>query len=270
MKQVYIALGTPEKFVKVGNFNVKVRDQSMSVYYNMDLGNHRTKMFDLNGRIEKNVEEAHQSFHTSGKSHTKMESKGLKLNKGETSDGSPMNDPEKTPLILGVESFHYDVAPSSVEVYDLNTVFLSPSNGETRYSILWLWMPASEPRSIHPRWFYRNFIGRNAEYGTFQTAGIGDLAIGLEAQTIMAVNGWEIRALFLKSLMPSMIHDVMLRHPKGIDQVWRSYIFVDPHFPLSEMVGKVALEKKPVLFTGSYHISPEARTPMAWAKKRRQ
>lgn len=73
MKQIYIALGTPEKFVKVGDFNVKVRDQSMSVYYNMDLGDNRTKMFDLNSGTEKNVKEAHQSFHTSGNSHTKME-----------------------------------------------------------------------------------------------------------------------------------------------------------------------------------------------------
>lgn len=269
MKQIYIALGIPEKFVKVGDFNVKDRDQSMSVYYNMDLGNNRTKMFDLNSGTEKNVEEAHQSFHTSGKSHTKMEAKGAKLHKGETSDGSPMNDQEKTPLILGLESFHFDVAPTSVGAYDLSTVFLSPPNGDARYSILWLWMPASEARSIHPRWFYRNFIGNNAEHGTFQTAGIGDLAIGLETQTVVEVKGWEIRALFLKSLMPTMSHDVMLRHPKGIDQVWRSHIFVDPHLPLSEMVGNVALRKKPVLFTGAYHISPEARTPMAWAKQKR-
>lgn len=269
MKQVYIALGTPEKFVKVGDFNVKVRDQSMSVYYNMDLGDNRTKMFDLNSGIEKNVEEAHQSFHTSGKSHTKMEAKGAKLCKGQTSDGSPMNDPDKTPLILGLESFHFDIAPKSVGAYDPSTTFLSPSNRAERYSILWLWMPTAAARSIHPRWFYRNFIGSIAEYGTFQTGGIGDLAIGLEAQTVVAVNGWEIRALFLKSLMPSMSYDVMLRHPKGIDQVWRSHIFVDPHLPLSEMVGNVALGKKPVLFTGSYHISPEARTPMAWAKQKR-
>lgn len=42
-EQVHLALGTPQKFVQLGNFCVKVRDQSMNVYYNMDLGNSKTK-----------------------------------------------------------------------------------------------------------------------------------------------------------------------------------------------------------------------------------
>lgn len=269
MKQVCIALGSPEKFVKLGDFNIKVRDQSMNVYYNIDLGDNKTKMFDLNSGIQKNVEEAHQSFHSSGLSHTKMEAKGAALCKGQTSDGSPMNDVEKTPLILGIESFHLDAAPKSAHTYDPSTVFLSPPNKIERYSILWLWMPVNAERSIHPRWFYKNFIGNSAEYGTFQTAGIGDLAIELETQTVVVVNGWEIRALFLKFLIPFMKRNVMLQHPKGVSQVWRSHVFVDPHLPLSEMVGRVALGKKPVLFTGPYHISPEAKTPMPWAKKKK-
>lgn len=215
MKQVYVALGNSEKFAKIGNFNIKVRDQSMNVYYNMDLGDNRTKMFDLNSGIEKDLDPAHQSFHSSGWSHTKMEANGSQLHKGQTSDGSPMNDPEKTPLILGIESFHFDAAPKSVGIYNPSTVFLCPLNKAERYSILWLWMPIDAARSIHPRWFYKNFIGNNAKYGTFQTAGIGDLSIGLEAQTVVAINGWEIRALFLKSLMPLMRYDVMLQHPKG-------------------------------------------------------
>lgn len=269
MNQVYVALGTPEVFVKLGNFNVTVRNQSMNVYYNMDLGDNRTKIFDLDKGTEVNTEKAHQSFHASGQSHTKMEAEGARLDKGETSDGSPMNDLDKVPLILGIESFHLNAAPKSSGAYDLNTVFLSPSNKAERFSILWLWMPTNEAKSIHPRWFYRNFLGNFAGYGTFQTAGIGDLAIGLETETLMTVNGWEIRALFLKSLMPSMNHNVMLQHPKGVDQAWRSHKFVDSHLPLAEMIGNVALGKRPVLFTGPYRIASDARTPMAWAKQKR-
>lgn len=269
MNQVYIALGSPEKFVELGDFYVKVRDQSMDVYYNMDCGDHRTKMFDLNSGTYKNVEEAHQSFHSSGRSHMKEEKKGTQLIKGQTSDGSAMNDPDKTPLILGIESFHFDVAPTRRRAHDPSTVFLSPPNGDARYSILWLWMPTTEARAIHPRWLYRNFIGSIAEYGTFQSAEIGDLAIVLETQTILTVNGWEIRALFLKSLMPLMTCDVMLEHPKGIDQAWRSHVFIDPHLPLSKMMEDAALRKRPILLTEPYHISPEAKTPMAWAKQKR-
>lgn len=57
-EQVYLALGTPQKFVQLGNFCVKVRDQSMHVYYNMDLGNSKTKFFDLSSGTYKNMEAA--------------------------------------------------------------------------------------------------------------------------------------------------------------------------------------------------------------------
>jgi hypothetical protein len=59
-KQVYLALGTPQKFVQLGNFCVKVHDQSMNVYSNMDLGS----------GTYKNMETAHRSFHSSGHSQS--------------------------------------------------------------------------------------------------------------------------------------------------------------------------------------------------------
>jgi hypothetical protein len=37
----------------------------------------------------------------------------------------------------------------------------------------------------------------------------------------------------------------------------------------SEMIGNAALGKKSVLFTEAYHIPSEAKTPMAWAKKKK-
>lgn len=270
MNQVYIALGTPEKFAKLGDFNVKVRDQSMNVYYNMDLGNNRQKMFDLNSGIEKNVEKMHRSFHSSGRSHMKEEEDGKQLIKGETSDGSPMNDPDKTLLILGVESFHFDVAPVESGAYDPGTVFLSPPNGIDRYSILWLWAPATDNKTIHPRQFYRNSIGHIAEFSTFQTGELGDLAITLETTTVLAVNGWEIRALFLKALLPLANYNVMLEHPGGVDQAWRSHVLVDSHLPLSAMLIPAAASKKPLLLPAPYHIAPESRSPMAWAKQKKK
>ena len=106
------------KICSVGKFCVKVRDLSMNVYYNMDLGNSKTKVFDLSSGTYKNMETAHRSFHSSGHSHMKEKADGKKLFKGEICDGSPMNDPDKTPLILGVESFHFDVAPLGNAAYD--------------------------------------------------------------------------------------------------------------------------------------------------------
>ncbi|NGX36549.1 MAG: hypothetical protein K1000chlam1_01395 [Candidatus Anoxychlamydiales bacterium] len=268
MNQVYIALGFSEKFVKLGNFRVKVRDQSMNVYYNMDYGNNRTNMFDLNSGTYKNIENVHRSFHSSGRSHMKEEEKGVQLIKGQTSDGSAMNDLDKTALILGIESFVLDGVPMGEGTCDPNTLFLISPNGATRYSILWLWMPTAEAKAIHPRLFYINYIGNNAKYYTFQTAGMGDLASMLETQTVLTVNGWDIRALFLKSLLPLMTRDVMLENPKGIDPAWRSSVFVDSHLPLSEMMSVEALRKKPVLMTEPY-IHPKARGPMAWIKYKR-
>lgn len=46
-EQVHLALGTSKKSVQLGNFCVKVRGPSTNVYYNMDLGNSKTKVFDL-------------------------------------------------------------------------------------------------------------------------------------------------------------------------------------------------------------------------------
>jgi hypothetical protein len=267
-EQVHLALGTPQKFVQLGNFCVKVRDQSMNVYYNMDLGNSKTKVFDLSSGTYKNMETAHRSFHSSGHSHMKEEEGGKKLFKGEICDGSPMNDPDKTLLILGVESLHFDVAPLGNAAYDPSTVFLSPPNGINRYSILWLWAPATDKKTMHPRHFYGNFI--DDKRNTFQTGELGDLAITLETTTVLAINGWEIRALFLQSLLPLANHNILLNHPKGIDQAWRSHVFVDSHLPLSAMLRLAAQKKKPLQLPAPYHIAPEARSPMAWAKQKKR
>lgn len=47
MNRIHIALCSPEKFVKLGNFNGVDDDDIVNLYYNLDLGNHRTNMFDV-------------------------------------------------------------------------------------------------------------------------------------------------------------------------------------------------------------------------------
>lgn len=123
MNKTYVALGSPEKFVKLGDFNVTVRGDKMDVYYNINLGDNCLSMFDMNSGTYKNLEETHQSFHYSGQGHLKEEQGGEKLFLGNISDGSVLNCPNKDPLILGVESFFFDIAASKGS-YEPATLFL--------------------------------------------------------------------------------------------------------------------------------------------------
>lgn len=265
-KRVYIAIGTPKKFVKIGNLYGRIKSKSIHLFYNMDYGDYKTEMFDVDpGNYENNP---HWSFHADGHGHKKIGKKNFF--KGRTSDGSPMNDPEKTLLILGIETFYPDIAPTREESYEEGTVFLSPPNQSDRYSILWLWTAATDSKKIHPRTFYKNLIGKHAEYGTFQSGDIGDLAMSLEAQTVLALNEWEVRVLFLKEFLPEMTGEVTLKHPKGETCAWRRSVFVDFYLQLDQMLGLAAAKKKPILFEGSYEIAPEDMTPMAWGKKKRE
>lgn len=269
MNRIRIALGSPEKFARLGDFNVIVEGDVMDVYYNLDLGDHRTSMYDVNSGTYKNLEKAHHSFHYSGQGHLKETSgRGARpLFIGHTSDGSVLNDQDMNPLILGVESFFFNLAATTGSV-EQNTLFLQPPTGAKQYSILWLWMPATASKTIHPRWFYVNLWGTHGGYNTFRTASIADMAITRETQTILTVNGWEVRALFLKALLPVMTQGVILVHPKGIERPWRAWASLDAHLPLSQMVNLEALRKRPLITTESHHIAEEAKTPWAWVKKK--
>lgn len=267
MNRKHIALGSPEKFAKLGDFNATVKGDSIDVYYNLDLGNHRTNMFDMNSGTYKNLEKAHHSFHYSGQGHLKETSgRGARpLFKGHISDGSVLNDPDMNPLILGMESFFFDLG-AVIDSVEQTTVFLQPPTGIKQYSILWLWMPAAASKIIHHRWFYVNLWETHGGYNTFRTAAIADMAITRETQTIATVGEWEVRALFLKRLLPVMSQGVILVHPKGIERPWRAFISLDAHLPLSEMVNLEALRKKPLITTEPHYIAEEAKTPWAWVK----
>lgn len=98
MNKMFIALGTPEKFVKLGDFNVTVKGDEMDIYYNIDLGDNRVSMFDVNVGKYKNLEKAHLSYHYSGQGHFK-ESKRKKILRGHISDGSVLNSSSKDLLL---------------------------------------------------------------------------------------------------------------------------------------------------------------------------
>lgn len=267
MSRTYIALGSPEKFAKLGDFNVTSKGVEVDVYYNLDLGDQRQSLFDVNSGAYKNLEKVHHSFHYSGQGHMKEEKGANKLFLGHVSDGSVLNCSGMDPLILGVESFFFDIAASKGEC-EQDTLFLTPPSGGTRYSILWLWVPATYPQKILSRFWHVNLWGRFDGYNTVQTASLGDMAISLEMRTISNVNGWEIRALFLHALLPVMTPGVVLSHPKGIELAWRAWASTDAHLPLSQMLKLEAIKKKPILTTGHYQIPEKSRNPGGWIKQK--
>jgi hypothetical protein len=267
MNQRYVALGSREKFAKLGNFNVTVKDDAMDLYYNLDLGDHRTSMFDVDSGTYKNLEKAHSSFHYSSQGHFKESTKrGTRpLFIGHISDGSVLNNQEMDPLILGVESFFFDIGATMGMVREV-TIFLQPPKQAKQYTIVWIWMPATAPKTIHPRWLYVNLWEAREGYDWVRTACLGDMAITLETQTILTVNEWEVRALFLKPLLPVLSQGVILVHPKGKECPWRAYASLDAHLPLAQMVHFEACKRNPLISINPPHIAEEAKTPAAWVK----
>ncbi len=86
MSKVFVALGSQEKFAKLGDFSLTSKDGKMNLYYNIDLGDHRFSMYDVDSRVYKNLNELHRSFHYSGLGHTKETSESDKLLAGQVSD----------------------------------------------------------------------------------------------------------------------------------------------------------------------------------------
>lgn len=266
MTRTHVALGTPERFVSLGDFNVTVKGHEVDVYYNMDFGNNRLSMFDANTGSYKNLEKAHQSFHHSGQVHMKEQEGKDKVFLGHVSNGSVLSSSTGDPLILCLESFFFDKASTS-SMQEKDAVFLRPPTEISRYSILWFWVPEDYPYQIHPRLFYMNLWGSQGGYHTFQTAGLGDMAVTREMRTISSENGWEVRGLFLTALLPAMTQGVVLIHPKGVEQPWRSFVSVDAHLPLSQMIKFEAVSKKCILCTEPPQIASVSRTPMGWVKQ---
>lgn len=73
MNRIFIALGSQEKFARLGDFNVTVNGEEVDLYFNLDLGDHRTSMFDIDSGTYKNLAKAHHSFHYSGRGTSKRQ-----------------------------------------------------------------------------------------------------------------------------------------------------------------------------------------------------
>lgn len=239
----------------------------MDLYYNLDLGDHSTSMFDVNSGTYKDLEKAHHSFHYSSRVHFKESTKrGTRpLFIGHISDRSVLNNQERDPLILGVESFFFDIG-ATMSIVEKGTIFLQPPTEAKQYTIIWLWMPATASKAIYPRWLYVNLWEARGGYDWVRTACVADMAITLETRTILTVNGWEVRALFLKPLLPVMSQGVILVHPKGKECPWRAYATLDAHLSLAQMVHFEACKRKPLICTEPPRIAEEAKTPAAWVK----
>lgn len=100
MNRMFIALGSQEKFARLGDFHLTVNDSQMDLYYNLDLGDHRTSMFDTDSGTYKDLTKTHHSFHYSGQGHFKeTRGRGARpLFVGHISDGSDLNTPDMETL----------------------------------------------------------------------------------------------------------------------------------------------------------------------------
>lgn len=263
MNKINVALGSREKFVKLGNFNMKFKNDTVNLYYNMDCSNNLLIKFDGKSHTYC-LNEIHQSFHYSGQCHIKEKGKKEKLSVGTISDSSVLNTPSMDPLILGIESF-FNI-PFSKDMSEKNTIFLNLSSGN---SILWLLVPAIYSRKVLPRLFYKNkiFFNFHDSFDAIQTISLNDMLITEDMKTILTVNGWEVRALFLKSLLSTMIPNTITWHLRNIEKPWRAWSYLDQQLSLDQMMQNEFIKRKLILIPKGYQIPKTAQSPMNWVKQ---
>lgn len=150
-----------------------------------------------------------------------------------------------------------------------NLKVLTPPGYPSRFSILWLFAHSSYPEILPNRMLWVNLWGYERQFYRVQTASLSDILITPKAETVLSVNGWSIRACFLKTLLPifnKSNKDITLVHPKGQELPWRAFTFVDAHLPLSDVI-KAQAEKKPIILTTNKPLVLEASShPSAWVK----
>lgn len=267
IKVTELAINSPNGPISIGNFRSAL-DKELNIYYNIDLGHHKEAMYDTNQRNYKNLRKIHFSLHDSGQGHLKPQKGIEKLQKGNLSDGSKLLATEEEDLtIVGLESFYLERAPSpcfsdSLQVLDPGSIFSS-------YSILWIFVHTSYPENLPNRMMWVNLWGHEKGFYRVQTASLSDILITPKTQTVLSVEGWSIRACFLKTLLPIFnmdYRDITLIHPKGQELPWRAFTFVDAHLPLSNII-KAQAQKKPIVLTTHKSLTSEASAhPSAWVK----
>jgi len=265
--KVKIALGCAQSPISIGKFTGSFKNGETNVYYNVDLGRHSKRIYNAETNNYEDLQNLHWSFHNSGHGHLKQSKGPAKILKGYLSDGSTLINTEKDPLILGVESFYLNRAPCIKNATNLK--FLIPPDKFVRYSILWIFIPSEFPEILPQRMFWGNFWGYEKNIYNVRTASISDILISPQTYPILTVNGWSIRACFLKTLLPMKgtgNNDIILIHPQGQEEPWRAFTFIDAHLPLSNMIKTCALEKTAVLTTQRPWSSEASAHPSAWVK----
>lgn len=266
-KIVKLAISTSKGSVTIGNFKGTL-DREVNFYYNIDLGRHKQAMYDTAQKRYINTGNIHFSLHASGQGHLKSQKGIEKLQKGNLSDGSLLLNNKEDLTIIGIESFNLERAPS-FSSFDPNHIILNPTATFSSFSILWLLVHSSYPDTIPNRIMWIKLWGYEKNLYRVQTASLDDILITPRTQTVLSLEGWNIRACFLKSLLP-IFHmpkkDITLLHPKGQELPWRAFTFVDAHLPLSHIIKSEALRKPIILTSDKPLVSKASAAPTAWVK----
>lgn len=268
--KVRVAIGPSQHPILIGNFRSTLKNGELNIYYNIDLGQNKKKIFDCIGRKHEDLSKIHHSLHASGQSHLKLKKSREKLQKGFLSDGSKLinAEVEENLTIFGLESFFIDRAPLAGDPAN-DLIILDPPNSCSCYSILWLFVHSSYPKNLSNRMFWVNLWRQEKDVYSVQTASLSDILFTHETFTVLTANNWSIRACFLKTLLPILDtnnNSISLIHPKGQELPWRAFTFVDAHLPLSNII-KAKAATKPIILTTKKSLESKASiNPTAWIK----
>lgn len=263
-----LAVGSPQDPILIGNFESVLRGAALNIYYNIDLGQHKENMFDVDNGEYQNLHKLHFSLHDSGQGHLKSTHGAEKFAIGNLSDGNKLINCNEDLTIFGLESFYLDRAPSPTKsISDLK--ILTPPGQPSSFSILWLFAHSSYPSVLPNRMMWVNLWGYEKQFYRVQTASLSDILITHKIETVLNINDWSIRACFIKTLLPIFNrsnNDITLIHPKGLELPWRAFTFIDVHLPLSEIIEEKAKTKPRILTSDKPNVEEASCHPSAWIK----
>ncbi len=266
MNKARIAVGTKENHALLGNFNITNNGNQLDIYYNIDVGSHREKIYNADTGFYEDLTELHRSFHNSGKGHTKRFHKDSKQDFGLTSDESRLTNQEEDPLILGIESFNFKEAP--IQFTNEYDVLLNKPEKYSKFSILWFFLPQGHSDDLPYRMIWGNFWGKFNAMDYVRTASLSDILVSHKMDSVLTVKGWRVCACYLKTVLPIMSTNFRILHPKGEEYPWRALSFVDAHIPLANMIKSASQLKRPILTSHRPWIAENAASPLSFVKQK--
>lgn len=261
-----IGVTSQEGLISLGNWKVSLKNGETDLYYNIDLGSNSKDFFNSDLKRYEDHRNLHWSFHHSGEGHLKQKKGPLKIFEGQLSDQSNLISLEPDILILGIESIFPNRAPLTRKE---NLTILTPEYFLERYSILWMLVPDTFPDVLPHRLLWVNLWDQKPKANTVRTASLSDILISFKTQAILKMNGWCLRACFIKKILPVLENggqDIIIVHPRGKELPWRAFVFIDVHLPLSEMIKSSGVNKQPIIVPYRPFSSYYAPHPSAWIK----